>query len=42
MTKIPAITFNDGRSIPQIGLGVWQTPDEVADSAVAAAQRLCR
>ncbi|MDQ6435678.1 aldo/keto reductase [Mesorhizobium sp. LHD-90] len=37
MTKVPAITFNDGKSIPQIGLGVWQTPDEVADSAVAAA-----
>ena len=37
MTKVPAITFNDGNAIPQIGLGVWQTPDEVADSAVAAA-----
>ncbi|MFI0849339.1 aldo/keto reductase [Mesorhizobium sp. IMUNJ 23232] len=37
MTKVPAIMFNDGNAIPQIGLGVWQTPDEVADSAVAAA-----
>jgi 2,5-diketo-D-gluconate reductase A len=37
MTHAPEITFNDGKSIPQIGLGVWQTPDEVADSAVAAA-----
>ena len=37
MTKIPAISFNDSKAIPQIGLGVWQTPDEVADSAVAAA-----
>jgi 2,5-diketo-D-gluconate reductase A len=37
MTVVPAITFNDGKTIPQIGLGVWQAPDDVTDSAVAAA-----
>lgn len=37
MTAVPAITFNDGETIPQLGLGVWQAPDDVTDSAVAAA-----
>lgn len=32
-----SITFNDGRSIPQVGLGVWQTPDDTAVTAVKAA-----
>jgi 2,5-diketo-D-gluconate reductase A len=31
------ISFNDGRSIPQIGLGVWQTPNDTAVTAVRAA-----
>lgn len=31
------MTFNDGRTIPQIGLGVWQTPDDVAVDAVRTA-----
>ncbi|MCP8884539.1 aldo/keto reductase [Devosia sp. XJ19-1] len=31
------VSFNDGRSIPQIGLGVWQTPDDVAVEAVSTA-----
>jgi len=31
------VTFNDGRTIPQIGLGVWQTPNDVAVTAVEAA-----
>ncbi|MHA6297091.1 aldo/keto reductase [Devosia sp. CAU 1758] len=31
------VTFNDGRSIPQLGLGVWQTPDDVAVEAVSTA-----
>ena len=31
------IAFNDGKSIPQIGLGVWQTPNETAVTAVKAA-----
>lgn len=39
MTAVSAVSFNDGKSIPQIGLGVWQTPDDVAVSAVATALR---
>ncbi|MGV3550328.1 aldo/keto reductase [Rhizobium sp.] len=31
------ISFNDGKSIPQVGLGVWQTPNETAVTAVKAA-----
>ncbi|PXA92920.1 oxidoreductase [Nostoc sp. 3335mG] len=33
------VTFHDGKSIPQIGLGVWQTPDDVAVTAVDTALR---
>jgi Aldo/keto reductases, related to diketogulonate reductase len=37
MTAAPLLTLNDGRSIPQLGLGVWQTPaSEVADAVEAA------
>jgi 2,5-diketo-D-gluconate reductase A len=35
--QTPRIPFSDGRSIPQLGLGVWRTPDDVAVTAVAAA-----
>lgn len=31
------IAFNDGKSIPQVGLGVWQTPNDTAVIAVKAA-----
>lgn len=31
------VAFNDGRSIPQIGLGVWQTPNDTAVQAVETA-----
>ena len=37
MTSIPAVDLNDGTSIPQIGLGVWQVPDDVAERACASA-----
>ena len=37
MTSIPAVDLNDGTSIPQIGLGVWQVPDDVAEHACASA-----
>ncbi len=37
MTSQPIIAFSDGRSIPQVGLGVWQTPDDVAVTVVKAA-----
>ncbi|HEY1944110.1 MAG TPA: aldo/keto reductase [Roseiarcus sp.] len=37
MTSQPIIPFNDGHSIPQVGLGVWQTPNDAAVTAVKAA-----
>ncbi|OBG82425.1 oxidoreductase [Mycobacterium sp. E802] len=33
----PRVTLNDGNSIPQVGLGVWQTPAEDTERAVTAA-----
>ena len=30
MTDQPIITLNDGRPMPQIGLGLWQAPDDEA------------
>jgi 2,5-diketo-D-gluconate reductase A len=33
----PSIPLNDGNPIPQVGLGVWQTPPEDTERAVAAA-----
>jgi 2,5-diketo-D-gluconate reductase A len=33
----PLMTLNDGNSTPQVGLGVWQTPPEDTERAVAAA-----
>lgn len=37
MSNQTSISFNDGNSIPQVGLGVWQTPNETAAPAVRAA-----
>lgn len=37
MTDQSFITLNDGKTIPQVGLGVWQTPNEDAAPAVKAA-----
>jgi 2,5-diketo-D-gluconate reductase A len=37
MSNIPQTTFNDGNSIPQLGFGVWQVPDDEAAPAVASA-----
>lgn len=37
MSKVPAIALNDGRSIPQIGYGVWEVPDEEVASTVITA-----
>ena len=37
MTHTPIITFHDGHSIPQVGLGVWQTPNDIAAPTVKAA-----
>jgi 2,5-diketo-D-gluconate reductase A len=33
----PLVPLNDGNSIPQVGLGVWQTPPEDTERAVATA-----
>ena len=37
MTSAPPITLNDGKSIPQLGLGVWQMTDDEATAAVSHA-----
>ena len=37
MTHQPRISFSDGHSIPQVGLGVWKTPNDGAVNAVRAA-----
>ncbi|MDO9431240.1 MAG: aldo/keto reductase [Phenylobacterium sp.] len=37
MTKQLRVELGDGHAIPQVGLGVWQTPDDVAVTAVQAA-----
>lgn len=34
MSTVPTITLNDGRTMPQLGFGVWQIPDEEAETAV--------
>lgn len=33
----PSLSLNDGRSIPQLGLGVWRTPADATAQAVKAA-----
>jgi 2,5-diketo-D-gluconate reductase A len=37
MTTSPRIPFHDGRSIPQLGYGVWQVENEVAADVVVQA-----
>jgi 2,5-diketo-D-gluconate reductase A len=37
MPSIPDIKLNDGNSIPQLGFGVWQVPDNEATAAVVEA-----
>lgn len=37
MTSIPTITLNTGASMPQLGFGVFQIPDDEAASAVTTA-----
>lgn len=37
MTSIPNVRLLDDHQIPQIGLGVWQVPDDVATDACLAA-----
>ncbi len=40
MTRIPSLQLNDGHSIPQLGLGVWQTPSAETASVVGKAFEL--
>src|SRR3954467_14563069 len=43
MTSIPRITLNDGRSIPQLGFGVFQIdPDDTAEAVPIAWEVGCR
>ncbi|MGM9474457.1 aldo/keto reductase [Pseudarthrobacter sp. YS3] len=37
MTSTPTLTFNDGHTIPQLGYGVWQVEDDVAEKVVRQA-----
>lgn len=37
MRSIPSLILNDGQSIPQLGLGIWQVPDADADRVVKSA-----
>lgn len=37
MTDVPQIELNNGTTIPQLGFGVWQVPNDQATDAVAAA-----
>lgn len=37
MSALPSVTLNDGTTIPQLGLGVWQVPDAQVGDAIAAA-----
>ncbi len=37
MSKVPPIILNNGVEMPQLGFGVWQVPDDEAETAVTAA-----
>ena len=37
MASIPQIKLNDGNSIPQLGFGVWQVPNDQVTIAVGEA-----
>ena len=37
MAGIPTIALNDGRTIPQLGFGVWQIPNNTVGAAIAVA-----
>jgi 2,5-diketo-D-gluconate reductase A len=36
-SKVPPIILNNGVEMPQLGFGVWQVPDDEAETAVATA-----
>lgn len=35
--QVPTVTLNSGTEMPQLGFGVWQVPDDQAETAVAEA-----
>jgi 2,5-diketo-D-gluconate reductase A len=37
MTTVPTVALNDGNTIPQLGFGLWQVPNEGAQAAVTEA-----
>jgi diketogulonate reductase-like aldo/keto reductase len=37
VSKVPPIILNNGVEMPQLGFGVWQVPDDEAETAVTAA-----
>lgn len=37
MSNVPTITLNNGVTMPQLGFGVWQVPDDEAQGAVTTA-----
>ncbi|GAA2303238.1 aldo/keto reductase [Streptomyces kunmingensis] len=37
MSKVPPIILNNGVEMPQLGFGVWQVPDDQAETAVTTA-----
>jgi len=39
MENMPSLKLNDGAQIPQLGLGVWQVPNDAASACVKAALR---
>ncbi|MFD6415790.1 aldo/keto reductase [Streptomyces sp. NPDC060194] len=39
MTSVPTVTLNNGVTMPQLGFGVFQVPDEETTAAVGAALR---
>ena len=39
-TTIPTVKLHDGNLIPQLGFGVWQVPDDEAETATAEALRV--
>lgn len=40
MTAIPTLPLLDGRSIPQLGFGLWQVPEDTTNQTVAQALKL--
>ncbi|MFC7448167.1 aldo/keto reductase [Rhodococcus daqingensis] len=37
VSPVPDVTLNDGNTIPQLGFGVWQVPDDESYTAVTSA-----